>query len=400
MVRRIPEDPIVRDLVNLVRKQQFNRRQLLRGTAIAGAGLGTLGLTSCGASGGSADSITWGNWTYYLDYDEESGTNPSLDQFIDASGINVKYVEDIDDNSTFYGKIKDALAQDQFVGYDVITFTDWMNARLIEAKQIQEFDYANLPNVSANLVDAQRDALDVDPGRKFTIPWQLPTSSWAWNTEAVPNGIKTLDDFLRPELKGKVGVLSEMRDTMGMILAGLGHDPSGQWGDKEWDEAIAWLDDALGSGQITQVKGNSYTQDLETGTTLAAMVWTGDVVMMNVESADGPQWTVEIPESGGMIASDSFTVPNGTSAEAKGAVEKLIDFYYQPDIAAQVADYVNYVTPVKGAQAEMEKVNPDNVDNPAIFPADKDWERLHSFRSLSAEEDKRYSAQFQSVMGL
>lgn len=400
MNRRLPEDPIVRDLINLVRQQQFNRRQLLRGAAVAGAGLGTLGLASCSSGGGSANDIAWGNWTYYLDYDEKTGTNPSLDQFIDETGINVRYIEDIDDNNTFYGKIKDALAQDKFTGYDVITFTDWMNARLIEAKQIQEFDYANMPDVKANLVDAQWDALDVDPGRKFTIPWQLPTSSWAWNTKAVPKGIKTLDDFLDPALKGKVGVLSEMRDTMGLILAGQGVDPASKWGDKEWDTAIAWLDDALKSGQITQVKGNSYTQDLETGTTLAAMVWTGDVVMMNVESKDGPQWTVEIPESGGMIASDSFTVPNSTSSEAKASVEELINFYYQPDIAAQVADYVNYVTPVKGAQEEMKKVNPDNVDNPAIFPTEEAWTRLHPFRTLSAEEDKRYSEQFQNVMGL
>jgi len=400
MVRRIPEDPIVRDIVNMLRRQQFNRRQLLKGAAVAGAGLSTLGLASCSAGGGTKDNITWGNWTYYLDYDDKTSTNPSLDEFIDKTGINVNYVEDIDDNNTFYGKIKDALAQSKFTGYDVVTFTDWMNARLILAKQVQEFDYANMPNVKSNLVDAQWDALDVDPGRKHTIPWQLPTSSWAWNTKAVPNGIKTLDDFLQPALKGKVGVLSEMRDTMGLILAGQGVDPSGKWGDTEWDAAMAWLDDALKSGQITQVKGNSYTQDLETGVTLAAMVWTGDVVMMNVESDKGPQWTVEIPESGGMIASDSFSVPNGTSADAKESVEKLIDFYYQPEIAARVADYVNYVTPVKGAQAEMEKVNPDNVDNPAIFPTEEAWKRLHPFRTLSAEEDKRYSEQFQNVMGL
>lgn len=400
MVRPIPEDPIVRDLVSLIRGQQLNRRQLFRGAAVAGAGLGTLGLASCAAGGGTKDNITWGNWTYYLDYDEKTSTNPTLDEFIDKTGINVNYVEDIDDNNTFYGKIKDALAQDKFTGYDVVTFTDWMNARLIQAKQVQEFDYANMPNVKANLVDAQWDALDVDPGRKHTIPWQMPTSSWAWNTEAVPNGIKTLDDFLQPALKGKVGVLSEMRDTMGLILAGQGVDPSGKWGDTEWDKAMAWLDDALKSGQITQVKGNSYTQDLETGVTLAAMVWTGDVVMMNVESDKGPQWTVEIPESGGMIASDSFSVPNGTTAEAKASVEKLIDFYYQPEIAARVADYVNYVTPVKGAQAEMEKVNPDNVDNPAIFPTEEAWKRLHPFRTLTAEEDKRYSDEFQNVMGL
>ena len=274
MASRMPEDPVVRSLVNMVRQQQFNRRQVLRGAAVAGAGAGALGLASCssgGSGGGENGSIVWGNWTYYLDFNEETGSWDSLDAFMEETGIDVQYVEDIDDNNTFYGKIKDQLALDQHTGYDVITMTDWMNGRLVQAKQIQEFDYANLPNVKANLVDAQWDALDVDPGRKFTIPWQLPASGWVWNTEAVPNGIKTLDDFMNPELKGKVVVLSEMRDTMGMILAGLGYDPKGAWGDKEWGEALQWLDDGLKSGQIGNVKGNSYTQDLITGNALAAM---------------------------------------------------------------------------------------------------------------------------------
>lgn len=395
MVSRMPEDPIVRDLVDLVRKQQFNRRQLLKGAAVAGAGAGALGLCSCS---GTNNDVVWGNWTYYLDYDEESGSYPSLDAFMEEAGFNVRYIEDIDDNATFFGKIKDQLALDQHTGYDVVTFTDWMNSRLILDGQVQKFDYANLPNVKANLVDEQRDKLDTDPGRQYTIPWQLPASGWVWNTEAVPGGIKTLDDFLRPELKGKVGVLSEMRDTIGMIMAGLGYDPAGDWGDKEFDEALAWLDDALKSGQIKNVKGNSYTQDLIRGDTLAAMAWTGDVVMLNYEN--GNQWTLEVPESGGMITADSFAVPNGTSAEAKAKVEQMINYYYDPVIAAQVADYVTYVSPVKGAQEAMQEINPENANNPLIFPSDEDMKRLHSFRSLTPEEDKKYATLFQGVLGL
>jgi spermidine/putrescine transport system substrate-binding protein len=203
---------------------------------------------------------------------------------------------------------------------------------------------------------------------------------------------------MRPELKGKVVVLSEMRDTMGMILAGLGHDPGGDWGDKEFDEALAWLDDGLQSGQIGNVKGNSYTQDLITGDALAAMAWTGDVIALNYENGD--QWTLEIPESGGMIAADSFTVPNGTSAEAKAKVEEMINYYYDPAVMAQVADYVTFIPPVKGTQEAMQEVNPENVDNPLIFPSEADWAHLHPFRTLTAEEDNRYSTAFQNALGL
>ncbi|MBK0420838.1 spermidine/putrescine ABC transporter substrate-binding protein [Leucobacter sp. CSA2] len=404
MARPMPEDPIVRNIVAMIRGAQLNRRQLLRGVGLGAASAGALGLAACAGGGGggggaqSGDGVVWGNWTYYLDFDDKTQTFPSLEEFMKQSGYKVEYIEDIDDNNTFYGKIKDQLKLGQYTGYDVITLTDWMNARLIEAEQIQEFDYGNLANVKANLVDTQWDALDVDPGRKLTIPWQLPASGWVWNTKAVPQGIKTLDDFLRPELKGKVVVLSEMRDTMGMVLAGLGHDPSGKWGDKEFDEALKWLDDALKSGQIGNVKGNSYTQDLIAGDALAAMAWTGDVVMLNAEN--GNQWTLEIPESGGMIAADSFTVPNGTSAAAKKRVEEMIDYYYDPEVMAKVADYATFIPPVKGTQQAMEKINPENAKNPLIFPTDEDWKRLHSFRTLTAEEDKKYSTAFQNVLGL
>lgn len=400
MVNRMPEDPIVRDIVGMIRRQQFNRRQLLRGAAVAGAGAGALGLASCSTGGGSdsGKSLIWGNWTYYLDYNEETGSFDSIDMFTEETGIGVEYIEDIDDNNTFYGKIKDQLALDQYTGYDTVTMTDWMNARLINAKQVQEFDYSKMPNVTANMVDAQWDALDVDPGRKYSVPWQLPASGWVWNTEAVPNGIKVLEDFMRPELHGKVGVLSEMRDTMGMILAGLGYDPSGNWGDKEFDEALAWLDDGIQSGQIKNIKGNSYTQDLQRGDTWAAMAWTGDVIMMNAE--EGNQWTMEVPQSGGMIAADSFTIPNGTGAEEKALVEEMINFYYQPEVMAMVADYVTFVPPVKGTQEAMMEINPENADNPLIFPTEEDWKHLYSFRSLTAEEDQRYSTAFQNVLGL
>lgn len=396
---RQPEDPIIRNIVQMLRGAQLNRRQLLRGAAIGAAGAGTLALASCSSGGGGGgDGVVWGNWTYYLDFDESTGSYPSLDAFSDEAGFDVQYIEDIDDNNTFYGKIKDQLELDQYTGYDVITFTDWMNGRIINAGQVQEFDYGNLPNVTANLVESQWDALDVDKGRKFSVPWQLPASGWVWNTEAVPNGIKTLDDFLDPALKGKVVVLSEMRDTMGMVLAGLGYDPSGDWGDKEFDEALGWLDDALQSGQIGNVKGNSYTQDLITGDALAAMAWTGDVIMLNAENDN--QWTLEIPESGGMIAADSFTVPNGTSAEAKARVEEMINYYYEPEVMAQVADYVTFVPPVQGTQEAMRELNPENADNPLIFPTEEDWKHLKSFRTLTAEEDNAYSTKFQNVLGL
>lgn len=407
MVRQLPEDPIVRNIIDMLRGAQLDRRTLLRGAAVGAAGAATLALSACGGGGGgggavdqgdgSAGSIVWGNWTYYLDYNEDTQTWPTLDEFMAQTNINVDYIEDIDDNNTFYGKIKDQLKLGQNTGYDTITLTDWMNGRLIQDGQVQELDASRMPNTK-NLLANLRDSLDVDPGRKFTMPWQAPASGVVWNTEAVPDGIKTIDDFLRPELKGKVGMLTEMRDTMGIIMQGLGTNISGEWGDPEFDAALAWLDDAIKSGQVAQLKGNSYTQDLETDTTLAAIAWTGDIAILNSEQ--GERWTLEVPESGGVITADSFSVPNGTTPENKELVEDLINFYYDPEIAAQVADYVWFVTPVEGAREAMEKVNPEQVDNPFIFPDEDMNNRLHGFRTLTPQEDKKYTEAFSKVLGL
>jgi spermidine/putrescine transport system substrate-binding protein len=74
-----------------------------------------------------------------------------------------------------------------------------------------------------------------------------------------------------------------------------------------------------------------------------------------------------LPDSGGTISGDNFVIPSTASAEGKANAEKLINFYYDPAIAAEVAAYVNYVCPVKGAQAEMEKIDPELASSPFSF---------------------------------
>ncbi len=399
MAKQLPEDPMVRDFIARIKQMQVSRRGLVKGAGVGVAGAGALSLAACAPGNdlpgdGSAGTINWGNWTYYLDVDESGQIYPTLWEFMEATNIRVNYYEDIDDNNTFYGKIKDQLELNQDIGYDVITPTDWMAGRLLGDQQIQKFNLANMPNVTANMLPSF-DNLNVDPGRNYSVPWQGIISGFVWNKEFVPNGIKVLDDLLKPELKGKVGVLSEMRDTMGIIMLGQGVDISGDWGDEQFNNALQWLDDALKSGQISKVKGNSYTQDLEKDDTWAAIAWSGDVAILNDESGD--RWGFGIPESGGTSSADSFVMPNGT--ENNELVERLIDFYYDPLIAAQVADYVWFVTPVAGAQEAMEEINPEQVDNPLIFPDAETQSRLYGFRVLTSAEDKKYSTEFQKVLG-
>lgn len=379
------------------RQQLLSRRAVLGASAGLASLWGTTALSACSAGNGTASNgLVWGNWTYYLDFDEETQTYPTLERFISDTGIQVDYFEDIDDTNTFYAKIRDQLELDQFPGYDTFCFGDPVLARLIEKEQIQRLDLNAMPNVTANVLPHLREQA-ADPGLQYTVPWQSGMTGLCYNQKLYPKGVETIDDLLRPELHGKVGVLSEMTNTMGLVMLSQGVDIAGDWGDDEFQRGIDFLDAHLRSGQLSQVKGNSYVQDLQTGDTLAGMCWAGDISMLNDEAGE-EVWKFVVPESGATYFVDSFMVPNGS--EKRELVQQLIDYYYQPEIAAEVADYVRYVTPVAGAREAMTKINPELADNPLVFPDDETNSRLTQIRLLSSAEDKKYTTSFTKVLGL
>ncbi|MEE1622596.1 ABC transporter substrate-binding protein [Zafaria sp. Z1313] len=396
-------DPAVRSLI----RAQLTRRRFLYGAG----GLGLAGaLAACGTRGGtqqtsaapsavadiSADdpTVNWANWTLYLDYDDSTRTYPSLETFFEETGIRVNYSEDIDGNDTYYGKVQSQLSAGQDIGQDIITLTDWMAARVIRQGYVQELDHANIPNIS-NLLPALRE-VDFDPGRNRSLTWQSGYAGIAWNKEAVPGGLRTVSDLWKPELRGRVEVLDEMRDTMGLIMLDNGVDISGDWGGDEFDAGLEVLEEQIASGQIRQVRGNSYKEDLVSGDALAVIGWSGDITQLNFENDD--RWEFAIPEAGCTLWSDNMLVP--IASPRKTNAEKLMDFYYEPEIAAIVAAYVNFISPVEGAREAMEQIDPELVDNPLIFPTEEDLAQAHVFRSLSPEEESDFGSRFQSAIGV
>jgi len=402
--RRLPQDPQIRALVQAMGQRSFSRRSVL---STAGA-LGLTGLLAACGTGGSSGTksevsvtdvsesdptLNWANWTLYLDYDDKKKTYPTLDAFTSKSGIKVNYAEDIDGNDSYYGKIQGQLKSGQDIGQDVITLTDWMAGRLIRQGYTQELNLENIPN-SANLLPSLQN-VDFDPGRKHSMTWQTGYAGIAWNKKAFPKGLKSVEDLWDPSLKGRITVLDEMRDTMGLLMLQNGVDLAGKWGESEFGAAADVLRQNIDNGQIRQVKGNSYKQDFISGDAIAGIVWSGDLVQMNFENDD--QWEFVIPEAGGTLWSDNLMVP--VASPRKTNAEKLMDFYYDPAVAAEVAAYVNYICPVVGAKEEMEKIDPELVGNPLIFPTDEDLAKAHVFRSLDAEEEATLSSQFQDAIG-
>ncbi|MEU0741913.1 spermidine/putrescine ABC transporter substrate-binding protein [Streptomyces sp. NPDC006134] len=390
-------------------RASLTRRSLLRASAggvLAAGGLGAL--SACGippagrTQGGVAaedhsakeKEIAFSNWTEYMDVDDSGKRHPTLEAFTERTGIKVTYTEDINDNNEFFGKIKPQLAAGQETGRDLIVLTDWLAGRLIRLGWVQKLDPAHLPHAFANLSPQFRDP-DWDPGRAYSYPWQGISAVIAYNKKAL-DGIEvtSVSDLLdNPRLKGRVGFLTEMRDTVGMTLLDMGKDP-GKFTDDDYDAAIARLQRAVDKGQIRRFTGNDYTSDLSKGDFAACLAWAGDVVQLK---ADNPDIDFVIPDSGYITSSDNLLIPD--KARHKTNAERLIDYYYEPQAAARLAAYINYVCPVDGVKEELAKIDRDAADNPLIIPDKAMQARSRSFRSLSSKEETAYETKFAKLTG-
>ncbi|MFQ6852897.1 spermidine/putrescine ABC transporter substrate-binding protein [Streptomyces sp. 35M1] len=387
----------------------LTRRSLLRASgmgALAVGGMATLG--ACGippakrADAGLASDdhsakekvLNFSNWTEYMDVSEDEKSRPTLEAFTERTGIRVKYTEDINDNVEFFGKIKPQLAAGQNTGRDLICVTDWLAARIIRLGWAQKLDASNLPHAFAN-VSAQFRTPDWDPGRAYSYPWTGIPTVIAYNVKAtggrkVDSVTQLLDD---PKLKGRVSFLSEMRDSIGMTLLDQGKDP-GKFTDADFDGAIGRLQKAVDKKQIRRFTGNDYTADLSKGDIAACVGWAGDVIQLQ---ADNPDIRFAIPAAGYITSSDNLLVP--AQARHKTNAEKLIDYYYEPPVAAQLAAYINYVCPVDGVREELAKIDESMASNTLILPDKEMAAKSRSFRSLSTEEETAYEEKFAKLIG-
>lgn len=388
----------------------LTRRSLLRASGMGALAIGGLGtLSACGippakregdAAATSDDhsaeekQVNFSNWTEYGDVTEDGKHRPTLEAFTKRTGIKVKYTEDINDNVEFFGKIKPQLAAGQDTGRDIICVTDWLAARIVRLGWAQKLDPSNMPHAYANL-SAQFRSPDWDPGRAHSYPWACAPTVIAYNSKAtggrkVESVSQLLDD---PKLKGRVSFLSEMRDSVGMTLLDMGKDP-GTFTDADYDAAIGRLQKGVDKKQIRRFTGNDYTADLDKGDIAACVAWAGDIIQLQ---AGNPDVKYVIPAAGYLISSDNLLVP--VKARHKTNAEKLIDYYYEPPVAARLAAYINFVCPVDGVRDELAKINRSMADNPLILPNKEMAARSHAFRSLTAEEETAYEEKFAKLIG-
>jgi spermidine/putrescine transport system substrate-binding protein len=388
------------------------RGLISRRTLMVGAmGVGVTALAACGSEGKSPTStgtaapsakaaqdmsdtekvVNWSNWQQYIDVSEDEKSRPTLDAFTKATGIKVNYTEDYNDNDEFYAKVRPLLAAGQDTGRDVWCSTDWMVARLIRQGYVQPLDMANIPNAK-NLEAAFQD-VSFDPGRKYSLPWQAGFACIGYNTKATGGKkVETMTQLLTdPSLKGKVTLLSEMRDTVGLVLLEQGKDPA-NFTDDDFKAAIDMIQKAKDAGQIQKFTGNEYTDGLSAGDIAACVAWSGDVASLGL---DAPELGLTLPEAGYTLWSDNFVIP--AMAKHKKNAEKLIDYYYDPKVMAEVEAWVNYISPVAGTKEAVIEIDEDLASNQLIFPSPETLSKAKKFRDLSAEEESEYSRLFTNL---
>ena len=371
----------------------LSRRGFLKAAGVTGVAATTVGFSSAlaGCSSSSAD-VVWSNWTAYMDVDDD-GNFVTLNKFTEATGLTVEYPEDYSDNDEFWAEVLPLLESGEPTGRDIVTPTDWMAARWIKLGYAQELNKANIPNAK-NLIPELLNP-GFDPGRVYTMPWQSGYGGLVWNKALLQEAIgtsdmTTVDQLFDSRLAGRVVLLSEMRDTMGVVLAWQGADPTNFTSD-EFYTAIDFLQSKVDDGHIQNFMGNEYLQPLEQGDIVAVLGWSGDLVQL------GEDFGFNLPETRGNLWTDNLIIPVG--AANKENAEKLIDWYYQPDIAAELAAWVNYITPVAGAREAAVALDPELADNPLIFPTEADLAKTFIFKELTDAEEQEYSAAWQKLLG-
>jgi spermidine/putrescine transport system substrate-binding protein len=370
--------------------------------AFAGASLAALKLPFFSVSGAQQDpaqcraadvsatdkKLIISNWPAYIDPIHKPDSTVSV--FQNETGISVSYTDDIDDNAEFYAKVKNQLAACESIKRDMIIMTDWMAARMISLGWIQPLDASKIPNVHKNLIPALRNkAWDKD--LKFHAPWQSGLTGIAYNADETDEVGSFTELLTRPDLKGKITLLTEMRDTMGFMLRTVGANPE-QFTETQWHNAIDSLHKAVSDGQVRSFNGNDYLNDLASGNTLACEAWSGDVI---IAQQDNPNLKFVPPEEGLSLWADNMLVPNLATHQANA--EEWMNYYYQPEVAAKLADWNWYICPVEGAQEEMLKIDKFAATSPLIFPDEKMLSNTWGFMALNDQQEIAYERDWSDV---
>ncbi|HEY8170938.1 MAG TPA: spermidine/putrescine ABC transporter substrate-binding protein [Candidatus Limnocylindria bacterium] len=392
-----------------VRQDQLTRRAFIhrtgRGMLAVGALMTIPGILAACQSGGSESGIRWLNWPAYMDLSEDEASFPSIEAFIEASGIDVEYNEGLLDNADFLAQYSPDLRAGNNTAWDVMSPGGWVVERMVRNDWLEELDHSMLPNWTANCADYAK-GLWFDPDNTHSVWYQGGITGIAYDPELTGREITKFDDLLDPEFSGRVGGFSDMRDMFGLTLLSLGVEPE----NATIEDVEAAQQKLLGApeGQFRGFYGNEYYDALAAGDLAISVAWGGDVTQMNLY--DNPNILFVVPETGGMRWNDNLIIPKG-GANLEAA-HQLIDYYYSVDAAAMLSSYVGYFSPVTGvdtriledAAAAREDGDTETADlldtlAPTVVLTDEQSANTFTDKVMTEEEEAAWNDLFETVIG-
>ena len=400
----MPHQPSIEAaLEHALAAHRHSRRRFLGragGLALASSGLSTA-LAACGGVEGTAQKakpkgdvshpkvplteLRFSNWPLYID-------RKVLKDFERQSGLEVEYVEEVNDNTEFFGKVRQQLQSGKPTGRDLVALTDWMAARWVRNGYLEPFDRRNTPNVEAHLQPGLKDP-NFDPGRRFTTPWQSGMTGIGYDKRAVGGKLTSMEQLFDPRFKGRVSMLSDARDSSSLVLLMNGVKPEEATIDQVL-EAIERIERENDKGQIRRFTGNDYTVDLVKGNVVIACAYAADLIQLR---EDNPNLDFVIPEEGAILWSDNLMMPAGL--EHPYAAEVWTNHVYDPEVAARLTATIAGVTPVTGVQEILAKTDPELAENPLVFPDDETRKRLYGYPNLAPQDEDEMNRAFEAIIG-
>ncbi|MFG2869968.1 extracellular solute-binding protein [Streptomyces sp. NPDC048338] len=387
----------------------MSRRTLLRGL---GGAAGLMATAGCGVPAAYVEPgrrsgrdlsardrvLDFANWPLYIDTDDDdTSKRPTLDAFAERTGISVRYTEEINDNDEFFGKVSPALMNHQETGRDLIVVSDWMAARFVRLGWVQEMDRSRQPNITRHL-DPQLRGPAFDEGRLHSVPWQSGITGIAYNRRKLGREIRSTRDLWAGDLRGRVTLLSGLDESFALLMQGNGVDVT-RWTGDDFHALCEQVEGLVRRKHIRRFTGNDYIKDLSTGDVLACQAYSGDVIQLQ---ADNPDIEFVVPEEGAELWAESLMIPNLASHKANA--EALVDYYYEPEVAAELAAWVNYVCPVPAARDVLADSRDEELaalaEDPLIFPDDAMRRRLAIARDITSEERAGFARRWNSIVGL
>ena len=410
-----PTPEMSRALMRGMTQRRLSRRQLIK---VGGVSVGALSLSSIlaacgkteagsgtGTTGSTVDfsatpgtEINFANWPLYIDKATNADGDrysPSLDGFTKANDITVNYETVINSNDSFFGKLLPQLEAGQDTGWDIIVITNGRElTALIQNEWVTELDPSMRPNFDANAAPFAKDPV-YDPGNKFSMAWQSGTTGIGYDTTKVSGPVTTMDDLMNPDLVGTASVGMLKQDMPDLVMINLGITPADS-GPEQWKEAAAWIQKLKDSGTVRTFYDQGYIDDLVAGNLSATMAWSGDVLYYKIW--EGYPFEFVIPEGGALLWIDNMLIPVGAK-NPQGAY-KLMDYYYDPEVAQDVTEWVAYMSPVPAVQELIadhakEEKDPDTAaalaamaESPFLWPDDAMLSQLKFGREFTTDDER------------